>query len=95
MKHVGGKAYRQHQDFKRMIRERDGYRCQVCGCGIGGTCEAHWAVVSQLDVAHIVPFKDGGQSTPANMRTLCHSCNLRERSGTAGQPVTIGGRYYA
>ena len=91
----GGRAYRQHTTFKAAIRERDGYRCQLCGCGIGGMCGLHWAVVGQLDVAHIIPFKDGGLSTPDNLRTLCHSCNKREGNGTAGKPVVdIDGRYY-
>ena len=74
----GGTAYRQHTTFKARIRERDGYRCQLCGCGVGDVCDRHWAQVGQLDVAHIVPFKDGGLSTPSNMRVVCHPCNKRE-----------------
>ena len=85
----GGIAYRQHATFKARIRERDGHRCQLCGCGVGGSYNKHWAVVTQIDVAHIVPFKDGGLSTPENMRVVCHPCNRREAFGTQGQPVTV------
>ena len=56
----GGRAYRQHSTFKARIRERDGHRCQLCGCGVGDVCDRHWSTVTQIDVAHIVPFKDGG-----------------------------------
>ncbi len=81
----GGKAYRQHSSFKERIRERDGHRCQLCGCGIGEVCDWHWAPVGQLDVAHRVPFKDGGLSTPSNMRLVCHPCNKREGYATQHQ----------
>ncbi len=78
----GGKGYRQHSTFKAHIRERDGHRCQLCGCGIGEVCDSHWATVTQLDVAHVLSFKDGGLSTPDNMRVVCHPCNKREGYGT-------------
>ena len=78
----GGKAYRQHTSFKDVIRHRDDYRCQLCGCGVGDSCDRHWTQVTQIDVAHIVPFKDGGPSTPDNMRVVCHPCNKREGKGT-------------
>lgn len=78
----GGRAYRQHTTFKAKIRERDGNRCQLCGCAVGDVCDRHYAPVGQLDVAHIVPFKNGGLSTPENMRAVCHPCNKREGYGT-------------
>lgn len=78
----GGRAYRQATSYKEAIRKRDDYQCQLCGCGLGDVCDRHWAPVGQLDVAHIVPFKDGGLSTPGNMRVVCHPCNKREGYGT-------------
>mgnify|MGYP001565496274 CR=1 FL=1 len=85
----GGKAYRQHTTYKEAIRQRDGYKCQLCGCGIGDVCDRHWAQVSQLDVAHIISFKDGGLSIPDNQRTLCHPCNKREDYGTQHTPAIV------
>ena len=83
----GGKAYRQHQTYKKVILERDGYRCQICGCGIGDVCNLHLAQVTQLDVAHIIPYPVG-PSTPENQRVLCHPCNCRDRSCQLGTPFT-------
>ena len=74
----GGKAYRQHQSYKKVILERDGYRCRTCGCGLGDVCDLHLAPVGQLDVAHIVPHPLGA-STPDNQRVLCHPCNIKDR----------------
>ena len=85
----GGHAYRQTQAFKQAIRERDGYQCCICECGIGDVCDLHYAPVSQVDVAHVTPWRSGGESTPANMRVLCHPCNVRERIGTAGQSAIL------
>ena len=85
----GGRAYRQHSTFKAAIRLRDGYRCQLCGCTQGEVCDRHWAPVSQLDVAHIIPFKDGGPSTPENMRVVCHPCNKREGYGTQSKLAVL------
>ena len=68
------------------IRGGKAYR-QLCGCGLGEVCGRHWAMVTQLDVAHVVPFKEGGLSTPDNMRVVCHPCNKREGYGTQNQPA--------
>ena len=86
----GGSAYRQHTSFKEAIRRRDNYTCQLCGCRVGEVCNLHYAPVSQIDVAHIVPFKYGGLSTPDNMRVLCHPCNKRESCNTQAQAVFQG-----
>lgn len=74
----GGTAYRQHSSYKRAILERDGHRCQVCGCRIGESCSGH-APVRQMDVAHKVAWADGGASTPDNQVAMCHPCNQRDR----------------
>lgn len=41
--------------------------CAVCG----------FSSSRSLELAHIVPLALGGQHTPANVRTLCASCNRR------------------
>lgn len=89
----GGKAYRQHTSYKDAIKQHDGYKCQLCGCGVGEACDMHWASVSQLDVAHIIPWPEG-LSTPENQRTLCHPCNKREGHGTQDEPVVVNGVYH-
>lgn len=62
----GGKAYRQSESFKDLIRWRDNFTCQNCG-------RFGW------DVSHIISYADGGYSVPENMRVLCHSCNCSTR----------------
>ena len=62
----GGKSYRQHQSFKKYIRERDNYTCQLCG-------KEGWIV------DHIIPYTILPETTPEGVRTLCHSCNLKLR----------------
>ena len=89
MRKGGGKAYRQSTLYKKAILERDGYRCQACGCGIGDMCGRHAPVV-QLDVAHIIAWDHSPRSsTPSNQHVLCHSCNQMERTLKHGLPETI------
>ena len=89
----GGSAYRQNATFKAAIRQRDGNKCQLCGCSLGQVCDRHYAPVSQLDVAHIIPFKDGGPSTLENMRVVCHPCNKREGYGTQNKVAVCEPKY--
>lgn len=46
------------------VLERGG-RCE--GCGVEGGRE--------LEVHHVVPFADGGENVPANVRVLCRACH--------------------
>lgn len=74
-----------------LVRERDGFRCQVCGAPERG--RAH-------DVHHKVPFRafaSRGQANQAhNLVTLCPPCHrraelaVRVRSGLAGLAFALG-----
>ena len=77
----GGKAYRQNWKVKEFIRQRDGGKCQVCGCRIGGLCNLHpCSEVQQMDVAHIKLWDHSLQSSSfANLQLQCHPCNIRDR----------------
>ena len=50
------------------IFERDHERCKKCG-------SRH-----NLEIDHIVPISKGGKSTPNNLQTLCHRCNVEKGS---------------
>ena len=63
---VGGKSYRQNQSFKKAIRERDNYTCQICGN-------------EGFVVDHIVPYAISRETRPEGVRVLCQSCNLKTR----------------
>ena len=62
----GGKNYRQHQGFKKFIRERDNYTCRLCG---------KYGFV----VDHIIPYAISHETKPDGVRVLCYSCNLKLR----------------
>ena len=46
------------------VYDRDGHRCVKCGSPY------------DLEVDHIFPVSKGGKSTPDNLQTLCHRCNV-------------------
>jgi len=55
--------------YKDAIRERDNFTCQICGS-------------PGYDVDHIIPFYLSHDSSPSNLRVLCHRCNLIGRRYT-------------
>lgn len=54
-----------HQELKRRVKTRDGYRCLCCGT----------KNESQLQVDHIKPKYRGGPDDIENLQTLCKVCN--------------------
>jgi len=67
--HYLGLTFAQQTAYKERIRERDNYICQICG-------------KPGYDVDHIIPFYLSHDSTEANLRVLCHPCNLINRRKT-------------
>ena len=53
--------------MKEAIKERDGFRCVLCGHAPEALYE--------LEVDHIVPVSKGGLSIENNLQTLCWRCN--------------------
>lgn len=54
--------------WARLVKERDGNRCQFEGCDVTEALEAH----------HIVPLSQGGRNTLDNGTTLCREHHRRE-----------------
>jgi len=52
------------------VLSRDKFTCQYCG---------QTAPNVKLEVDHIMPVSNGGQSTLANLITSCYACNLGKR----------------
>ncbi len=52
--------------LRRAVYERDEYRCV--------TCRSH----IDLTLDHIYPESLGGETTEANLQTMCRPCNLRK-----------------
>ena len=55
-------------DWARLVKERDGGRCQFEGCGATDNLEAH----------HLLPLAQGGLNTLENGITLCREHHRRE-----------------
>ena len=54
--------------FRVMLR--DNFKCQHCG----KSPATYQGIV--LNVDHIIPWSDGGETTIQNLQTLCTECNL-------------------
>ena len=52
--------------LRRQVFERDAYRCRHCG-------DHH-----RLCADHVIPEARGGETTLANLQTLCARCNSRK-----------------
>ncbi|HOC41195.1 MAG TPA: HNH endonuclease [Bacteroidales bacterium] len=59
-------------ELKKLILERDGYKCVVCGRTEREGYELH--------VDHILPKDKGGKATLENGQTLCSLCNFRKKN---------------
>ena len=67
---------RERADFsaaqKRIILERDGYACVICGARRSEGIELH--------VDHVRPLSRGGRATLDNGQTLCSMHNMRKKN---------------
>ena len=55
------------QCARRIVLQRDGYRCQSCG------------KAGRLEVDHVIPLQHGGHPTaPDNLQTLCRQCHIQK-----------------
>lgn len=72
---VKGKGYQRGElsgwaeNAKAYVRDRDGYRCRVCGSS------------EKLEVHHIRFRSQGGSDAPSNLVCLCHGCHGRLHAG--------------
>lgn len=61
-------------DMRETIIRRDSGVCVYCGrrCGSPGRRE--------LELDHVIPYTDGGPTTPKNLVVACRSCNRSKGS---------------
>lgn len=57
--------------LRELIFQRDGYRCMACGRNKATL----FPLGLYLEVDHIKPFVDGGETSYRNGQTLCSECN--------------------
>lgn len=58
---------------KKVLFNRDGWRCQYCGEKL------NW---DNIEVEHVLPTSRGGQTTWLNCVSACHSCNSKKDDRT-------------
>ena len=60
---------------RRMVFNRDGYRCRLCGRP------------GRLECDHVRPLHRGGAPyDPANLQTLCRRCHVEKTAGENRRP---------
>lgn len=72
--------YRQMPLTRRNVFQRDGHRCQYCGCAD-----------ERLSIDHVIPRSRGGADVWENVTTACLPCNVRKGNRTpreAGMPLS-------
>lgn len=84
LRNLFGKQWRQHyQPINRgRVFNRDGYRCQLCGCKVKRTKTYH---PQQATIDHIVPLSLGGGHSYENVQTCCQECNWKKGASVEGQ----------
>lgn len=63
----------------RVVCERDGWVCWICGCDIDPTIKAPHRMAGSAD--HVVSMKHGGSHELDNLRAAHISCNARRGAG--------------
>lgn len=63
------------ESIAHQIRERDRFRCVLCGRND-----------LPLHVDHVRPISEGGSHLPLNLRTLCESCHIRRHPNMSMDP---------
>lgn len=58
---------------KKVLFNRDAWRCQYCGDKLG------WG---DIELEHVTPSSRGGQTTWMNCVASCHECNKRKGNNT-------------
>jgi len=66
---------------KRVLFNRDNWRCQYCGTKL---------TAATVELEHVMPSSRGGKTTWHNCVAACHACNKRKANKTpdeAGMPL--------
>ncbi|MDP9848650.1 HNH endonuclease [Streptosporangium lutulentum] len=63
------------QRTRRLVMERDGSRCKICGVGDGEPYPDEPTTKAKLTIGHRIPEARGGSREEGNLRTECARCN--------------------
>lgn len=68
---------------RRMVFDRDGNRCVVCGIASGEPYPHEPTKKARLTIGHVLPKGRRGSNDPENLRTECSLCNETSRHLTS------------
>lgn len=71
LRHFVRVPYREMPLTRRNLFQRDGHRCQYCGC-----------LGQPLSIDHVLPRSRGGSDSWENVTTACLPCNVRKGNRT-------------
>ena len=80
-KSISGQRTLMTSGLREIIKNRDGYACQICGLSVNDEKNL------LLEIDHIVPLSKGGITSESNLQTLCWKCN-RSKGAKIYSPLT-------
>ena len=66
--------------MRAKVLKRDKSTCQMCGANLKNTPGV------KLEVDHIIPVEQGGETVIDNLQTLCRECNAGKQARFKGKP---------
>ncbi|MBE9128636.1 MULTISPECIES: HNH endonuclease [unclassified Coleofasciculus] len=64
------KRPKEHLKVQKVVKQRDGYKCEICG-----------QVTQNAHGHHVIPFSEDGPADLKNMMTLCPDCHKAYHKG--------------
>lgn len=80
--HIDPKRRIANAGLKRLMLERDGYRCFYAKFDMCDPATCWACVAANFHADHVVPWVDGGSTTLDNLVTACAACNLSKGAST-------------
>lgn len=74
------------KETRAYVLERNGYTCQMCGCGSGDEDPFNADRKVRLTMGHIIEKSKGGEDTPSNLRAICSNCNEGLQNASPPKP---------
>ena len=70
------------------VFERDGWRCQICGCDTPRELRGDRRAPNAPQLDHIIPMSKGGGHTWDNVQCACARCNNQKHARILVTPAS-------